>query len=355
MSNVDLMLGVSGLPASELIRLSKLADKKAFRAIWIPDITFGDAMLMATVVAANTERIKVGTGVAGIYSRSPVVMGMQIYSVNEFFPGRALLGIGTQAPGYVENWHGVPYERFLTRMREYIHLVRRITACELVTFEGKTLHVRNFRLAKAPLAEPPRIYIGAISPQMMQVAGEIADGLFGYFYSAQAVREVVIPNLEIGAKRANRSLENFDIGCGFPTIVSSAGDAVELKKPHVMMYIFGAGNNTPSYAHMANRAGFAKDVQVIDAAIRRSDMQAAVAAVTDQMCKTFTICGTPEEVKSRIDEYFKAGLTSVMLNTIPPGIYYRLHQGHFPPDVKDQTIEMPRYVECIEEAITSVS
>ena len=353
MSNVDLMLGVSGLPSSDLIRLSKLADTRAFRAIWIPEITFGDAMLMATVVAANTKRIKVGTGVVGIYSRSPVVMAMQIFAQNDFYPGRALLGLGTQAPGYVQNWHGVPYERTLTRMREYIHLVREITKCELVDFEGKTLRVRNFRLAKPPLAEPPKIYVGAISPQMIQLAGEIADGLFGYFYSVQALREVVIPNLEIGAKRANRSLANFDVGCGFPTIVSSAGDAVELMKPHVMMYITGAGT-TQSYVNMAKRAGFEEDVQIIDAAIRRSDMQAAVAAVSDRMCNTFAICGTPKEVRNRLDEYFKAGLTSAMLNTIPPGIYYRLNQGHFPPDVKDQTIDMPRYVKCIEEAITSL-
>ena len=69
MTNLDLMLGVAGLPAADLIRFAKLADRKQYRAVWIPEITFGDAMIMDTVIAANTKRIKVGTGVVGIYIR----------------------------------------------------------------------------------------------------------------------------------------------------------------------------------------------------------------------------------------------------------------------------------------------
>jgi len=353
MKHLDLMLGVAGLPGPELILLSQRADGRGFRAIWVPEITYGDAMNMDAVIAANTRRIKVGTGVVGIYSRSPVVMAMQAFSLNEFFPGRGLLGLGTQAPGYVKNWHGAAYEHFIPRMREYIHIVRRITAGERVTFEGKTLRIRNFQLMKPPLGEKIRIYIAAIAPGMIQLAGEIADGLFGYFYSTDYIRETVIPNLEIGAKRAKRSLDGFDIGSGYPTVVSPEGDAVELMKPHVMMYITGAAT-THGYVEMARRAGFARDVEVIDAAIKRSDMRAAVAAVKPEMCRTFTICGTPAEAKALIEARYEAGLTSVMLNTIPPGIYYRLNEGHFPPDVRDQTIEMGRYVKYIEAVIDSL-
>lgn len=353
MQNLDLMLGVGGVPASALIHQAQLADRKKYRAIWVPEITYGDAMVMDTVIAANTKRIKVGTGVVGIFSRSPVVMAMQTYSINEFFGGRMMLGLGTQAPGYVNNWHGVPYERTIARMREYIHILRRIFAGERVLFEGKTLRVRNFQLMKPPLAEPPRIYIAAIAPQMIQLTGEIADGLFGYFYSTQYIRETVIPNLQVGAKRARRSLDDFDIGCGYPTVVSEAEDAVELMKPHVMMYITGAAT-TRGYVDMAERAGFTRDVEVIADAIRRSDMSAAVGAVKPEMCRTFTICGTPDQVQELIQERYKAGLTSVMLNTIPPGIYYRLNEGHFPADVKDQTIGISEYVKHIEGTIRTL-
>ena len=93
---------------------------------------------------------------------------------------------------------------------------------------------------------------------------------------------------------------------------------------------------------------------MIDAAIKRSDMKAAVGGIKPEMCKTFTICGTPAEAKQLIAERYKAGLTSVMLNTIPPGIYYRLNEGSLPPDVRDQTIEMGRYVKSIESTINAL-
>src|SRR5213078_1238356 len=122
---------------------------------------------------------------------------------------------------------------------------------------------------------------------------------------------------------------------------------------HVMMYITGAAT-THGYVDMAHRAGFARGVEVIDAAVKRGDMRAAVAAVKPEMCRTFTICGNPAEARALIADRYEAGLTSVMLNTIPPGIYYRLNEGHLPPDVRDQTIEMNRYVRYIETVIDSL-
>ncbi len=351
--HVDVMLGVAGLPGAEVVRLARRADAKRFRAVWIPEITFGDAMITDAVIAANTTRIAVGTGVVGIFSRSPVVMAMQIYSLNEFFPGRAMLGIGTQAPGYVTNWHGVPYERVLTRMRDYIHILRRILSGERVTFEGETLRVRNFRLMKPPLADPPRIYIGAIAPRMIQLAGEIADGVFGNFYTPQYIRETVIPNLELGARRAHRSLDGFDIGSSYQTVVSTEHDAVAQMKPIVMMYVAGAAT-TEAYCDMARRAGFGKELDTIAAAIQRSDMATAVATVTPEMCRAFTICGTADEARAAIAERYRAGLTAVMLNLFPPGIYWRLNESHFPPDVADQTIDMRDYARACEITIDAL-
>ena len=83
-------------------------------------------------------------------------------------------------------------------------------------------------------------------------------------------------------------------------------------------------------------------------------MAAAVAAVTPEMCRALTICGTPEEARRAVAERYEAGLTAVMLNLFPPGIYWRLNEEHFPPDVKDQTIDMGDYVRSIEAAIEAL-
>lgn len=354
MPHFDVMLGLAGLPGADLIQLARLAEQQSFRAIWVPEITFGDAMVMDTVIAANTKHIAVGTGVVGIFSRSPVVMAMQTYSINEFFRGRMMLGLGTQAPGYVENWHGVPYERVLDRMREYIHIARRIWTGERVTFEGKTLRIRNFQLMKPPPTKPLRIYIGAIAPRMIQLAGEIADGLFGNFYTPEYLREVVLPNLRIGAQRAGRSLDSFDVGSSCITCVASTTQAaLDGVRPHVMMYVTGAAT-TPAYIDIVRRAGFAPEVEVINGAIQRADMKAAVELVSDDMCRTFAICGTPAQARELLQQRFEAGLTTAMLNIFPPGVYFRLNEKHYPLQVPDPTFDMGHYVQHIRSTIEAM-
>ena len=193
------------------------AEERGFRAAWFPEITFGDAFGPATAVATKTSRLGLGTGVVGIWSRSAVTLALQAATLNELSGGRLLLGVGLQARGYVEGWHGQVYERPVRAMREFVTILRRILAGENVTFEGEIFSVRDFQLQMQPPERPARIYMAAIGPQMTRLAGELADGILGYCYSAEYVRESVLPNLRAGAERAGRSLDDFDIACGFPS------------------------------------------------------------------------------------------------------------------------------------------
>src|SRR5207302_1073677 len=141
------------------------AEERGFRAAWFPEITFGDAFGAATAVATKTSRIGLGTGVVGIWSRSAVTMALQAATLNELSGGRLLLGIGLQARGYVEGWHGQHYERPVRAMREYLTILRQILAGGPVTYEGEVFSVRNFQLMMQPPERPARIYMAAIGPQ----------------------------------------------------------------------------------------------------------------------------------------------------------------------------------------------
>src|SRR5262249_10200610 len=149
------------------------AEERGFRAAWFPEITFGDAFGPATGVALRTSRLDVGTGVVGIWSRSPVTLALQAATLNELSGGRLILGPGRQAGGYVEGWHDRTYERPVRAMREYVTIVRRILSGEPVTFEGEIFSVRNFQLTMQPPDRPVRIYLAAIGPQMLRLAGEV--------------------------------------------------------------------------------------------------------------------------------------------------------------------------------------
>src|SRR5437588_6181309 len=238
---------IEALPPKLALDYGVRAEQSGFGAAWFPEITFGDAFGPATAVATKTERIELGTGVVGIWSRSPVTMALQAATLNELSEGRLLLGVGLQARGYVEGWHGQRYERPVRAMREFVTILRRILSGEAVTFEGEIFSVEGFQLQMQPPERQARIYMAAIGPQMTRLAGELADGLLGYCYSAEYVRDSVMPNLRAGAERAGRSLDDFDVACGFPAIVSPDDSGPEPIKGQVMMFAT-AGSSSPEYA-----------------------------------------------------------------------------------------------------------
>jgi probable F420-dependent oxidoreductase len=350
LSDPNLDIFVEALPPRVQIDYSVRAEERGFRAAWFPEITFGDAFGPATAVATKTERIGLGTGVVGIWSRSAVTMALQAATLNELSDGRLLLGVGLQARGYVEGWHGQTYERPVRAMREYVTILRRILSGENVTFEGEIFSVQGFQLMMQPPEKPARIYMAAIGPQMTRLAGELADGIIGYCYSAEYVRDSVMPNLRAGAERAGRSLDNFDIACGFPAIVSPDDSGLEQIKGQVMMFAT-AGSSSPEYATSFAAAGY--DVAPIQERVDAGDIDGALELVTDEMANAMTIAGSPDNVRRRIAEYRDAGLTTVALNPSPPDVWFPLYQGHFPDSAlaKIPEFSFPAYLGVIDATL----
>jgi len=341
---------VEALPPRVQIDYGVRAEERGFRAAWFPEITFGDAFGPATAVATKSSRIGLGTGVVGIWSRSAVTMALQAATLNELSDGRLLLGVGLQARGYVEGWHGQRYERPVRAMREYVTILRRVLSGENVTFEGEIFSVHGFQLMMQPPERPARIYMAAIGPQMTRLAGELADGIIGYCYSAEYVRDTVLPNLRAGAERAGRSLDGFDVACGFPTIVTPDESGLEQIKGQVMMFAT-AGSSSPEYATSFAAAGH--DVAPIQERVDAGDVDGALGLVTDEMADAMTIAGSPDRVQRRIDEYRDAGLTTVALNPSPPDVWFPLYQGHFPDSalVKIPEFSFPAYLGVIDSTL----
>ena len=343
---------LEGLPLSLVRELAQRAEQRGFRNIWLPEITFADAFIPAAAAAMETKQIGLATGVVGIWSRSPVTMALTVGTLDQLSSGRMILGLGLQARTYVQDWHGARYEKTVTAMREYVTIVRRILAGENVTFEGEVFRVKNFQLHMAPPAKPIPIYMAAIGPKMLQLAGEIADGVLGYFYSLPYLEQVVLPNLEIGAKRAGRSLtrDSFDIAAGLPCIITDDDSGLRLNKGQVVMFATAAGSS-PFYAESIARAGFQDELRRIQELVARKDAKGAVECVSDEMADAFTVSGTPEHARARIAAYRKAGATTVALNPSPPGIYFPLFQGHFPEGTEIPPFNFPEYVKAIKKIL----
>jgi alkanesulfonate monooxygenase SsuD/methylene tetrahydromethanopterin reductase-like flavin-dependent oxidoreductase (luciferase family) len=341
---------VEAVPPSLAAQYGRRVEEAGFRTAWFPEIVFGDSFVPATATATGTSSLLLGTGVVGIWSRSPVTMALQAASVNELSNGRLLLGLGVQARNYVSGWHDRTYERPIRAMREYVTILKRALAGEPVTFDGEIFSVDGFQLQMPMPEQPARVYVAAVGPQMIRLAGEIADGVLGYCWSAAYVQDVVRPALQEGAARAGRTLDDVDVACGYPTVVAEDGSGIEDAKGQVLMFATAA-SSSPFYAESFAAAGYGGLVAELRDRVAALDADGAISTIPDEAVAAMTVSGTPDEIRSRVDELRTAGVQTVAVNPSPPGLWYPLYQGHFPDGFPMREFSFPSYLGQMDDAL----
>ena len=347
-------LGVvlKGLPASELVALAQRAETVGFDSAWFAEITFGDALTPLAGAAVTTKRIELVPSIVGIWSRTPVVSALTASSLADLSDGRLRYGIGLQAHSYVSDWHGREYVRPLRAMREYLTIMRRILDGERVTFEGEIFSIKDFQL-RAAAGEGGRripIYVAATGPKMLSLAGELADGVIGAFFSEPYIRDVVVPSIQAGAEKSGRSLDGFEIASVPPSVITEDESGLQLIKGQVVMFST-ALRSSPAYADCVVAAGFSDDLRRIQELVAKGKADKALEAVPDAMADALTVSGSPAHARERIAAFREAGLTTIALNPSPPGIYFPLHAGHFPEGTTFPPFSFPAYEQVIRNVI----
>jgi alkanesulfonate monooxygenase SsuD/methylene tetrahydromethanopterin reductase-like flavin-dependent oxidoreductase (luciferase family) len=354
-STADNGLGVylQALPIDLTLQFAAQAEAASFRNVWLSEIIFGDAFVPAAAIACHTERIGIATGIVGLWARSPVTTAMSAANLHRLSNGRFVLGVGLQSRTYVANWHGGTYERPLRAVREYLTLMRSLVDGAPTTLEGDVFRVRGFQLMMPPAEQRLPIYLAGIGPKMAQLAGELADGILGYFYSETYLRDVVMPNVRIGAERAGRSLDDFDVAVGFPSVVTRDDSGIAQAKGQVVMFST-ATKSSPSYETSVELAGFEPEMREIQERVSAGDMAGAIAAVPDEMADALTLSGSADRVRRRVESYRAAGATTVVLNPSAPNAYFPLYEGHFPDGVVPPEFDFPAYLDVIGTTIETL-
>ncbi len=317
---------LEALPASALIEYAVQADSAGFDSVWFSEIMFADAFTPAAAAAGRTRNIHLGTGVIGPWSRSPLVSAMTAASLSEISQGRLRLGIGSQAAPYVNNWHGRNYKKPLTAVREYVTILQRILSGQPAEMEGELFRIRDFQYP-LPLLYSVPVYIGAIGPRMIELAGELADGVLGVLWTPAYLEKTVMPRLKTGAGHSGRDLASFDITMVVPTLVTDADHPQALHRGQVMMFA-SAAQSSPFYRASIIQGGFEKEYLAMMAAIEAKDFQRALAAVSDDMVDALALTGTPARIRQQMDALYDAGVTSIQFHPSSPNSYFPLYQGH---------------------------
>jgi F420-dependent oxidoreductase-like protein len=308
--------------SGETVELVVEAEKLGMDAVFVAEAWGPDAVSVLGYLAARTERILLGSGVIQVGTRSPVAVAQAALSLAELTEGRFLLGLGPSGPQVLEGLHGVPFARPLTRLRETLDVVRRACAGERVAYAGETVTIplpggegRPMRLSASPREVP--VYLAALSPAMLRLTGETADGWLGTSFVPEGAAAYLGP-LDEGLAAAGRTRAELDVCQGAE--VAFARDEGELaamvaeRKPGLAFSLGGMGSATTNFYTAAYaRQGWAEAAVAVRERWRAGDRAGAAELVTDEMVLATTLLGTEDGVRERLRVWADAGVDTVRL------------------------------------------
>jgi probable F420-dependent oxidoreductase len=301
------------LPVGTLVALAALADRLGYDSLWVPEGRGRELCSLLGAMARATRRVRLATGIMPIFSRPPALAAMAAATLADLTGGRFLLGLGAGHPSVVEDGYDQTYRRPLDAMREYVEIVRRALAGGRVAFGGRVFRVRAFQLEAAPRSPVP-IYVAALGEQMLQLAGQIADGvILNWMSPARAAWAA--DRARRAARDAGRDPRDLTIVCFVRAAVTQTPEAAW----QVLRRLVATYAAMPAYSQMFATAGYAGEMAAVEAAWASGGVDAAAAALSAEFVADLGAVGDPAACRARIDAYHAAGVDVVAAYPFPFG------------------------------------
>ena len=301
-----------GYDRKAVLRYAQLAEELGYDSLWIPEAWGYEVFSLLAELAAHTKTIKLGTGIVNVFSRSPGLMAMQAATLDEICEGRLLLGLGTSGARVVEGFHGIPYQRPLTRLRQYILVLRTLLAGERLSEAGADLwDLRHFKLEMTPVRKRIPIYCACLNEKAIRTVGELADGWMPTFWPYDQLSKGRALIAE-GAARIGRDPEEvetapFTIAIPMPEKEASYKTARDV----ISFYIGGMGEY---YHGLLCRLGFKENADLVRQLYAEKKRKEAANAVSSEMLDALVIAGDAESCRSRLAQWRQAGVALPILN-----------------------------------------
>jgi len=314
------MLLDAALPVGSLRRVpevARLAERLGVGCLWASE-TQHDPFLPGPLVYEHTRRLRFGTAIAVAFARSPTVLAHVAWDLAEHSGGRFILGLGTQVRAHVERRFGMPWpDSAVAKLREQILAVRALWRCwqagERLSFRGRyhTLTLMSPFFNPGPIPSPKiPIYVAGVNPGLVRLAGEVADGFCVHpLHSPEYLRTVVLPALEVGARRAGRSRR--DVAISASVMIATNPQEREFLRSQVAFYA-----STPSYRPVLAVHGWEEVGARLSALARAGRWSEMPKLVTDRMLEAFCVLAGPEEVPDALRARY-AGLVDRFTPYLP--------------------------------------
>ncbi|MGI8926440.1 MAG: LLM class flavin-dependent oxidoreductase [Tepidiformaceae bacterium] len=307
-------VGFTGNPEQNLqiIERIKIAEEVGVDTVFTAETWGRDQFSLLTQIALATSRIKLGTGIAPVFGRSPAVLAMTAATLDELSGGRVVLGLGTSGARVIEHWHGEPFKKPIQRLKEYCEIINLIVSGEKVFYEGEIFKLeRGFKLLFEPVRKHIPIYIASISPRSMRMLGEVADGWMPIYWPKSKFEEGKALVRE-GSGKADRPADAVECIASITTVINDDPEKARLQAAGgVSWYVTNMGD---FYHEMLTRNGFPEEV----AAMRKAGEQhrpppfgtnpEIMAAMGERMLAETAVYGDLETVAAGLEERRRLGV-----------------------------------------------
>ncbi|WP_296604815.1 LLM class flavin-dependent oxidoreductase [Nocardioides sp.] len=302
-------------PLREAMEYARYAEERGFDAVWQAESRLvREATVPMAAYAAVTSRIKVGSGIVPIWTRNVGLLAATFSTLDELAPGRVMLGLGAWWEPLATKV-GVDRRKPLRAMRETVEATRRLLAMERVTYDGEFVHLDDVEIDIVHGDRSPKhvpIYIGATGMQMMELAGEIADGVLLNYMVAPAYNAQAMTALAAGAAKAGRSVDDLDR----PQLLVCSVDrdrAVALDRARELLTQYLGQQPHIMKASGVDPALIEEIGKVLTWPAERDEILRAMRLVPDDVVQQITASGSPEECRAKVAEYVEAGATCPVL------------------------------------------
>jgi len=303
-------LGITGAP-----EVARRAESMGYSSFWTAETTGAEAFTLLSLAGEAAPSLGLGTGVIALQLRTPMLTAMSAATLQAAHPDSdVFVGVGISSPVVVGKWHGAEYgSKPLSQTREFLTVLRECLSGEAVSFKGDFYSLSRSKLSARMGEKRPKLVLGALNEKMLQLAGELCDGVLLNYLPATHVPWCV-ERVREGEERAGREPGSCTIHAYVHVGVVERDEGIDLAKRDLFSYAV-----VDAYAKSFERAGYGDSIRAVREAHAAGDRDGAVAAISDEMVDGIDIMGTHEEVAAAVKAYVAAGVESPIVMPLPWG------------------------------------
>ncbi|MBA2464696.1 MAG: LLM class F420-dependent oxidoreductase [Nocardioidaceae bacterium] len=322
------MLMYAGNPRESADQVAGL-ERAGLDTVWVAEAYGFDSPTLMGYLAARTENIEIGSAILNVYSRTPGALAQTAAGLDNVSGGRAILGLGASGPQVIEGWHGLPYDKPLTRTREVVEIVRAALRRESLDYHGTVFDLplpadqglglgKPLKLLTRPERSSIPIYVAALGEKNVAGTAEYADGWLPFLYAPEKADSVWGDALRAGAAKRPDDLEPLEVSAGGMVAVGNdVKGLLDLARPMFALYIGGMGARGKNfYNTLARHYGYEQEAEQIQELYLGGNKRDAEALVPTELLEMCNLVGPESYVKERIAAFRESGVTNLQVTPV---------------------------------------